>query len=485
MSDLVLPLDRFESDTHIKALENLVKRFEQKEEPVHYKRAALSNDESTVSSCLNYFNKLGIIEQPGKRGIYKPPIATIEFFNNGESSLQELIEIVRNDPVFEEAQFMRGQGIQEIEELADSVASQLDMSYEDEFDIEDDRKKVLRALEIFDELGLFNEGDTETSESTEKETKESTGTAPSEEVSIEMGDGDDYQLKSVPPQRANPDRLLKLCSLLKQGGTWSIDDINDELDFPNEDYIYQTIDYGEALGFLITDEDGKVKASSNGFELAYEEEITETAEELFQDGVSNYDQYVALVSVVVDDIELGEDGLLKKDELLKTIRTELKLTDPSDDMLNRAVSTFFDTLEAAGFGEVKNAGGGYPKRLSYDDGSVLIQDIWGSVDIVDESANEDNKKSVESDAEQDGGSETESEEQIRKSENGNIEKANEENRDANPPADAQLNSSSRSIRIDMEITLDLAEIDSEDLESKLTQLDAFLQDRDEVNTEDI
>ena len=491
MSELILPLDRFGSSTHIQALENLVKRYEREEEPIHYRRAALQMNEATASSCLNYFNKLGLINQPGQQGVYEPPIATIEMINNGGDAKEDIFDIVEDDVVFEEAQFIQEQGVEDINELAESVASQLDTRYDDEeFDAEEDQKRVRRALGIFEELCLLSRDDETPSETPEEDTEERGSGEATESIETSPKA---RQFEEVPPKRADPNRLLEICMVLKQGGNWTIDEIGDEVDVTSDKAINHTISYGRKLGFINSIEDGEgIEASSRGFELGYEEELNENTEELFQDGIVEYDEYVVLLSVVFDDIEPDDSGLVEKDEVVKLIRTDLEITEPSDDSLGRAVTTLFDTLEAAGFGEVKAAGGGYSKRLSYEDGSVLFEDIFASIDDSKEPSEESNASPSSDSEELSTTEETSSQDDIESGSESSEETVADETsgrkdeviRDSDQriikPEPVEH---SRSISIEMEVTLDLAEIDSEDLDQKLSQLDSFLDDASELEEE--
>jgi hypothetical protein len=79
MTDISLPLTRFTAETYLQSLRGLVDRYEHEDGPIHYKKAATEVSEATCSSCLSYFNDIGIIKAE-KQGVYTPPNEIVDYF---------------------------------------------------------------------------------------------------------------------------------------------------------------------------------------------------------------------------------------------------------------------------------------------------------------------------------------------------------------------------------------------------------------------
>jgi hypothetical protein len=113
MSDLPLPSDRYSSDAYSIALDDLTTRYVKEEEPIHYQKAAINQNETTCSSCLKFFSDIGLIEAD-KAGVYVPSKPVVDYFRKvGESrnaAQRSIKKKLENYDVFSEALFLMSSG---------------------------------------------------------------------------------------------------------------------------------------------------------------------------------------------------------------------------------------------------------------------------------------------------------------------------------------------------------------------------------------
>lgn len=398
MEEIVLPLDRFSAEKYISALENLVNRYESDKEPVHYKKAAIGMSDTTCSSCLRYFNDIGLIDAE-KAGVYVPNKPTANYFRKVGAAQKEALQKIKgeleNDKLFSEILFLTDTESMKKSDLSTEVAGQLGVD-------KDNLDRVDKAIEVFIELGLLDVSSKgivqevvlnsesqnqlfEYEEESEISDFEDTGDEDEEkEVSLSFDDNnqsDDFPSDlidnfEIPPYRTSPEKLIEVCQELSMGGEWTDEKIIEETDLAGNT-ARNTISYGIELG-LIKEDDGKIELTPSGFDLGYEEELSDTTEDFFRQGISESKIYSALVLRLYNQYfeKLLSKQELERDSVLREIRVWFGLTGPSQDVLQRATATFFETLEAAGCGEYIVGRGSKPTRLELDsDGLEVFENL--------------------------------------------------------------------------------------------------------------
>ncbi|WP_152043497.1 ATP-dependent nuclease [Salinigranum salinum] len=362
MSDIPLPLDRFSSDTYLTALEDLVNRYTQEEEPIHYKKAAINVSESTCSSCLKYFSDIGLIEAE-KAGVYTPSKPVIGYFRKvGDSKDQakaEIREILDEYELFSDVLFLIDSGEFGLEELSNKVSGQLGIDKEN-------TSSVAKAIEIFAQFGFVeieDSGDDPVVQSSipsdsnsfdlQASTTSETGEIdPDDSQSARQSldstfDTDDIPDIDFPPTRGGPEGLLELVDVLSEGGTHSNDSLTESLDVSPRS-LRGTTQYGRALGFVEEREDGYA-LTDEGFELSFASKESDQ-EELFRNSIRQYPTYRYILQSSLS--ELGDEAdSIDSPTIRKELRTTFGFREKKDDTLRDGITTLLQTLDAAGFGE--------------------------------------------------------------------------------------------------------------------------------------
>lgn len=354
MSDLPLPLDRFSSDTYLTALENLVERYVQVEEPVHYKKAAINLNKSTCSSCLKFFSEIELIEAE-KAGVYVPSRPVIDYFRKmGESKKRaqmEIKEMLNNYELFSEALFLAGKDDFDLERLSTKVAGQLDID-------KDNLESVSTAIEIFSSLGYLNisedgsisHGDIEKHDVNKDEGQAEAEPDDSGSVQQPLSESVDNEPVSdieFPPTRGNPEDLLQLVQILSSGGTHSTKSLANDFD-ASKRKIQGITQYGKALGFIEEKEEG-YQLTDSGFELPYISEGAEK-EQIFQKAISQYPSYRQILRSSCSELE-ADANILNSKVIEKELRTTFNFRDVTDETLRKAITTLLQSIEAAGYGD--------------------------------------------------------------------------------------------------------------------------------------
>lgn len=374
MDNYVLPRNNYSAQIYIKSLRGLVDRYEHDQEPVHYKKAAATSvNETSCSSCLKYFNNIGLIEAE-KQGVYIPSDLVIDFFTEvGEArgnAVKKIASKLTNNPVFEEILYHLGKDSVEKNELATKVANVLEMKKEDVSNIE-------RAIDIYAELESLNVNedgvvtlrsdsdiDPEDKDSEDKHTEpepQKISNKPSEQnVDPEQIDPTELEL---PPSRGDPESLHTLCMHLRTGGKWSISDIAEETDFSNRT-ARGHIRYGEELGFIQRTEEG-ISPTERGYSLGFQTEFDDETQELFFDSILESDFYFLLLSRCIENAveETDEGSIITTTGVEEELRTYFGFIEEKEGTLRNALNTFFQTIEATGYGEYVVGRGGRETRI--------------------------------------------------------------------------------------------------------------------------
>lgn len=186
------------------------------------------------------------------------------------------------------------------------------------------------------------------------------------------------------PLRGSPDEFLILIDELKGTGTRQIGELNEEIDDFGSTNMSANVKYGENLGFIERTPDGII-LTEEGVELAYAHENGDDLSNLFKVGLQQEDSYLALLLEFEGDSDY--QSLIKNSDLLQVMYQNHDLREEKDTVLKRAASILFETLELAGYGEMKEAGGDYPRRFSFSDSWNTDSAI--SELVIDESKGED------------------------------------------------------------------------------------------------
>lgn len=414
MSEVALPLGRFSAETHIDSLEGLVNRYEHEGEPIHYKKAATKVNKSTSSSCLRYFNDIGLIEAE-KQGIYVPSSAVIDYFTKvgraKESANEDIKSKLNDDSLFSEISFHLDDGGIEKNELATRAAGHLEIN-------KDDIPRVERAIEIFVELNSLDidedgivtlpaDSDFSAKESgaevaqTESKRPDSVESQPSGELDPNEIEPDELDL---PPTGGDPESLLIICNSLSAGGIWSSSELAEETEFAKRT-TQGHIRYGEELGFIERDEEG-LSPTDRGYELGFQSELNNETEELFLQGILESEFYLLFLKRCFENVVESDEngGTITTNSGLREFRTFFGFTEESERTLRDALNTFFKTVEAAGYGTYRVGRGGKPTRIEFSRSQIQdLQSIIKSQETVDEfteetdSAEEEIEEKVEPD----------------------------------------------------------------------------------------
>lgn len=370
MTDVSLPRPRHAAGTYIQSLKGLVDRYEHEGEPIHYKKAATEMSETSCSSCLKYFNDIGLIEAE-KRGVYIPSQPIINFFtkvrDSRENAVQQISSTLNEDPVFKEATFhINDEGI-ELSELAEKTVGGLDIN-------KNNIPKVERAIEIYAELeSLSIDNDSRVSITTEGESGQRSDETTTEEAETtqqqESHSGkprDPSRINpdelDLPPTKGDPESLHQVCKELKSGGKWSAEEISEETEFAKRT-AQGHVRYGVELGFINRSDDG-YSPTQRGYDFGFETGLNETTEDLFLHGVLESDIYLLLLSRCIDRADEEKDTrAIKSSHCEHELRTSLNFTEESENTLKSVTSTFLKTVEATGHGNYIVGRGGSETRI--------------------------------------------------------------------------------------------------------------------------
>lgn len=366
MSEIPLPLDRFSSDAYLTALDDLTERYVEEKEPIHYKKAAINQSETTCSSCLKFFSDVGLIEAE-KAGVYVPSQSVVDYFRKvGESKLaaqRGIKETLDEYEVFSEVMFLVGSGDFTKEELSKKVAGQLDIDKENV-------SSISTAIDIFDLLGfvdISNEGlvkessinqeGADTEEGGGIESKSDDPESPQQELTDDFSTEEMPEIE-FPPSRGSPEDLITMIEVLSGGGTYSTDEITEAVDFSKRK-VQGLTQYGKALEFVKEDEGYQL--TDTGFELSFCSEDTER-EEWFQDAIREYSSYRHILQACFEELD-KDVAILDSPTIEKELRTTFGFTGNSKDTVRKAINTLLQTVEAGGYGEYKLGRGSYSTRI--------------------------------------------------------------------------------------------------------------------------
>lgn len=363
MSDVPLPLDRFSSETYLTVLEDLVNRYVQDEEPVHYKKAAINLNESTCSSCLKYFSDIGLIEAE-KAGVYTPLKPVIDYFrkvgDSKEDAKAEIREILEEYDVFSEVVFLAETGEFDLNTLSNKVAGQLDID-------KDDVSSISKVIKIFSCFEFIEIADTEDNSvvlpskspsNREVETGRNTDSEQGESLnaSFDKQNADDIEF---PPTRGDPESLLELVEALSEGGTRSNESLVDSLDVSKRK-IQGTTQYARALGFVEERDEGYV-LTDEGYELAFASDEAEQSE-LFREGIKRYPSYRYILQSSLDELN-NESESLDSPTIRKELRTTFGFRENKNTTLRDAITTLLKTIDGADLGDYTVGRGSTSTRL--------------------------------------------------------------------------------------------------------------------------
>jgi len=169
-----------------------------------------------------------------------------------------------------------------------------------------------------------------------------------------------------PPTDASPEHLIEVCEILKEGSKQR-DEIYEQVDI-SDSVASDVIRYGLSLGFLES-EDNDLEATQRGLALTYAEEESERYQELFAEGIRESPLFSDLLNqlIKVEKENIKKQGYLNRDAAVRELRLQFGF-DLTEKTLKRGVSTFLQTLEAAGLGKYQVGRGDKPTRLEVADG---------------------------------------------------------------------------------------------------------------------
>lgn len=505
MEDVVLPpTSRSVTEFEI-ALKGVVVRYKRNNEPVKYDQVR-GISSTNASSCLKFFGNLDILEIE-KAGTYTPTSAAEELFSDDQetrkSGLRGIRQIMDSSDLFDEIVFIAQNYDFTVEKIVNELVD--DIRSDDENEDEDIADGIELFIKIFEQIGLFEIGEdarvqvvaidetvnTESDDSTAKE-RASNGSG-TKQVGLDSVDHSrsnsanpslsaaDHDVEvTAPPARTDPEKLHRICSSIKDAGEVTIAELesDEELDL-SEQYIQQSLEYGELLGFINErSDDGVYELTESGYDLGYRPDISE-ASELFCVGLLKSPEFRSVISELVDDNSVQNNGYVPMETALRIYRAKFGLTDAGEDRLERGVRTLFKSLEVAGYGEYKRGGSERPTRIELNSIETLRRDI------------QPDRSTPDSDAEMEPSAD------MSKAERktiGDQESTPAQNEDSTTVSDDSESKSGDVMRTDLDsqhltetpreavvnvnIKLNLSEIDTEELEQKLSAIDAFLEGSD-------
>jgi len=152
MSGVILA-ERYSPANYPGALNNLVKRYQKDEQPVHYTEAGFGEvSEDQANAALRFFADIGLLENP-KGANYVPPDSVVTWQRKmgptAEQAKEEVRDILNGYAVFEETLFVLEDGDQKLDSLAEQVGGLVGID-------EDELSDMKRTLRVFVELGFWD-----------------------------------------------------------------------------------------------------------------------------------------------------------------------------------------------------------------------------------------------------------------------------------------------------------------------------------------
>lgn len=292
------------------------------------------------------------------------------------------------------------------------------------------------------------------------------------------------------PVRGDPEQFLIAASYLKEGGSRKVGDLDDEIDEYGRTNLSGNLKIGEILNFIDRTSEG-VALTDSGYELAFAAEEGEFYSNLFREGIQSANPYLKLLKGVAADYEEDFDSIVKNSDILQVMRTQFGLREVDESKLKRAISTLFEVLEEAGYGERKQASGDYPIRFSFSGEWTLMS----MIEDLTQDSNTQNQTGSTSSEEQ-----TEEEKPLQKDSDGSAEEiqdglSDEENKEENHPAEkaglkidggreyspenkvegSKSTSENYNVDISVSIDLDVNNMDTAEFEQKMEHLSKLLQ----------
>ncbi|TKX60828.1 hypothetical protein EXE48_10375 [Halorubrum sp. ASP1] len=366
MSEIPLPLDRFSSEAYLAALEDLVTRYAEEKEPVHYKKAAINQSGTTTSSCLKFFSDVELIEAE-KAGVYVPSKPVLNYFRKvgkSKKSAQERIEeSLQKYSLFSEVMFLVGTGDFTREDLSKKAAGQLDIDKEN-------IPSISTAIGIFENFGFLETSDEglirrssviaeqSGTDQLEKDSKADSKNEPAQQDLSGDFPADESPEIEFPPTRGSPEDLVTIINVLSGGGTYSTEEITEEVEFSKRK-VQGLTQYGAALGFVKEDESHQL--TDSGFELSFCSDDSQR-ERWFRTAIREYNSYRHILRASFESLDKDVDAL-ESPTIEKELRTTFGFTDNTQDTVRTAINTLLQTVEAAGFGEYRVGRGSNPTRI--------------------------------------------------------------------------------------------------------------------------
>ena len=351
---------------------------------------------ANASSCLKFFGELGLLEII-KAGTYLPTDGVVNFFSQDETKSASGEAAIRNlltdSYIFDETVFIAENHDYTIERLTEELAE--DIASDDEED-EDVQTAVQRFIEIFVDLDFFGVDDedyirlkTSTEEKTEVSNEESEPTQAdldsittrdSDSSASRVGNNSDAREIDVsePPARTSPEKLWEICEYMKDAGSVTVQEIEDDEDIDlSGDYVRHSIEYGDSLNFIqlvSSADDERYELTELGWELGYQPDLNE-ATSLFRSALTDSEEFSHIIRTLSEDTSVQKNGYVDRNTILRIYRAQFGLTDVGKDRLNRGVMTLFKTLDAAGYGQYVQGRGSNPTRVEIKSVDELISDF--------------------------------------------------------------------------------------------------------------
>lgn len=172
-----------------------------------------------------------------------------------------------------------------------------------------------------------------------------------------------------PPTDASPKNLLALCNALSDGSL-TADELDDSDIGLSKTVIRDTLRYGIRLGFINEDDDGKLKLTDRGWDIAFVDDVDETVEKPFRTGIQDWPLYSDLIDKIVEEdlLEKGDPNTITQKQILPILNRSFGFSELStESTLKPATTTFLQTLDAAGYGNYVIGRGGKPTRIEVND----------------------------------------------------------------------------------------------------------------------
>lgn len=276
------------------------------------------------------------------------------------------------------------------------------------------------------------------------------------------------------PSRGRPEQLLIAIDRMKEGGPKGVGGLEDEIEEYGSRNLTDNLKLGVVLGF-VNREGNDVTLTDTGFELAFaqDEEDEEKLTELFKNGLNGAEPYLEFLRALQEDSDKPYDSLIRNSDILQLLRTKFSFTESSEAKLKRVASILFETLDYAGYGEMKEAGGGYPTRFSFsqewDLSSVLI-DLQDEVEDRTETTDEsiDNRGEEQDDEETEKSQIITNGEELQRGEEKEIEQElGGLTIDEKKPQNTHI---TQNVDITVNIDLDMNDMDTAEFEKKIEHL---------------